>query len=640
MNGGRLGRRLLILIFAGAAGPGAAEKSEKWFEVRSPSFVVVSNAGEREARRAAGNFEEIRAALKSFLPGARVDPGRPVVILAVKDEESLHSLLPEYWERAGQVHPAGYFQSGPDKHYVILRTDIRDEGAHQVVYHEYVHLLLSLNVRGLPLWLSEGLADFYANTTVREKEVWIGRPDKEYVWLLRNRPLLPLAELFAADKTSPHYHEASKAAIFYAQSWALAHYFMLAEARGERNRLSDFLRLLGDEVEEKRAVQQVFGDLTELPKLEEQLENYVGKERFHMIRHKTAVEVNERTFPARPLPEAESAAVRGDFLARRNRQGEARALLEQALRLDPSLALAHESMGVLYVLEGQKEKARTWFAQAVRLDSRRFLAHYYDATLAMAAAQSEEEMARVEAGLQRVIELKPDFAPGYASWAVFYSMRNLKLEQALSLVQKAVALEPAVVAYRLSLAQISAQLGRLEEAFQLGERVLAQAKAPSDREMAQQFLSKLREHQEKWARARAERTQSAEAERLRRLAQEVEKLTREAEATRPAERKLEEPITKSEPRLPPPRRIQSARGRIGTVTCSSQAISLTLNQAEKTIKLRAPDHRLLRITFSDLKPPLRFDPCTDLKRARALVVYFADPSQPDAGEVLSIELSK
>ncbi len=40
---------------------GAADKQDIWFEVRSPHFTVVSNAGEKVARRTAGDLERIRA---------------------------------------------------------------------------------------------------------------------------------------------------------------------------------------------------------------------------------------------------------------------------------------------------------------------------------------------------------------------------------------------------------------------------------------------------------------------------------------------------------------------------------------------------------------------------------------------------
>jgi hypothetical protein len=40
-------------------------------------------------------------------------------------------------------------------------------------------------------------------------------------------------------------------------------------------------------------------------------------------------------------------------------------------------------------------------------------------------------------------------------------------------------------------------------------------------------------------------------------------------------------------------------------------MSLTVSLLDRTLKLRAADRRGVRITFYDLKPPLRFNPCND-----------------------------
>ena len=43
-----------------AANPSARAKDEKWVEVRSPHFIVVSNAGAQQAKNTANQFEQIR----------------------------------------------------------------------------------------------------------------------------------------------------------------------------------------------------------------------------------------------------------------------------------------------------------------------------------------------------------------------------------------------------------------------------------------------------------------------------------------------------------------------------------------------------------------------------------------------------
>jgi hypothetical protein len=71
---------------------GASDPNQGWIEVRSPHFVVVSNAGEKEARPIADQFEQIRALFHTAFPNLRVDPSEPVLILAAKKENTMKML--------------------------------------------------------------------------------------------------------------------------------------------------------------------------------------------------------------------------------------------------------------------------------------------------------------------------------------------------------------------------------------------------------------------------------------------------------------------------------------------------------------------------------------------------------------------
>ncbi len=93
-------------------------------EVRSPSFTVVSDGSEKDARQ--WSFGSSRCARSSRRSGrgSRVATVRPVTILAVRDEESLRALLPGFWEKKGTFHPAGLFVSAPERSWVALRMDV------------------------------------------------------------------------------------------------------------------------------------------------------------------------------------------------------------------------------------------------------------------------------------------------------------------------------------------------------------------------------------------------------------------------------------------------------------------------------------------------------------------------------------
>src|SRR5260370_29823475 len=75
-----------------------AAAKDVWIEVRTPNFTVISNAGEKEARKIADQLEQIPEIFHPAFAKLRTKIGKPVVIFAIRNEESLKLLLPEYCE--------------------------------------------------------------------------------------------------------------------------------------------------------------------------------------------------------------------------------------------------------------------------------------------------------------------------------------------------------------------------------------------------------------------------------------------------------------------------------------------------------------------------------------------------------------
>lgn len=197
---------ILLLLIAAAGCVAFAAAPEKWIELRSPNFIAVSNANENRVRGAVYQFEVIGAVFREFfnLQGSSPDP--PVIILAAKDANTFKQLLPEYdWTTKGSAHPAGIYVGGPEKNYVGMRLDLQlspgsshgttlssaaldklrvDEKLGkeayadlEPVYREYIHFLMRQTMPPLPLWLMEGLAQFYGSTRVGNKAVFVGAPN-------------------------------------------------------------------------------------------------------------------------------------------------------------------------------------------------------------------------------------------------------------------------------------------------------------------------------------------------------------------------------------------------------------------------------------------------------------------------------
>src|ERR1700729_4165004 len=160
-------RRILLsfLFFTTSLGLARA-KTDTWIQISSPHFVVVTNANEKQGRRVADEFERMRSVFHAAFPKAQVDPGTPIIILAIKDENNFKALEPTAYLAKGSLKLGGLFLRTADKNYVLMRLDAEGDHPYSVIYHEYTHLLVGKSAEWMPLWMNEGLAEFYQNTEI------------------------------------------------------------------------------------------------------------------------------------------------------------------------------------------------------------------------------------------------------------------------------------------------------------------------------------------------------------------------------------------------------------------------------------------------------------------------------------------
>lgn len=616
----------LALLLLAAFPARAADKGDVWIEVRSPNFIVICNTSEKNGRNIAEQFEMFRGVFAQIFPRARVDLGKPLIIFAVKNEKTLKELLPEYWEQKGRTHPAGIFVPGQEKLYVAIRTDASGEYPCSIVYHEYVHALMRLNAEDLPIWLNEGLAEFYAQAYFSNKEVTLGRPSDYHLLNLQQQDLLRLEVLLSVGRDSPYYNEQNKASVFYSQSWALTHFLMFDKAARSGEWLLNYVKKTSAGVKPVDAAEQVFGDLGTFRK---RFEAYIRQSVFSAFKTKPKAQIDEQTFSARALTPAESAAQLGDFHVHMDRPVEAKALLEEALKLDPRSPLAHESFGVFHLRKGEWLEAARWFEKAVDLDSKSFLAHFYAAQLVIQRGGMLEEFEKTETRLRRAIALNPAFAPAYSNLATLYAVNDEKLEEALKLALKASQLEPGFLPHRINIAQVLMRMRRVDEAITLADRVLAAATEPAERMLASAFLEGARQYKETMARYEAEK-KAAEDRAARRAAQMAE-----VEAAL-AKRAEEEAARRAATRLKPGEVV--AYGTITQVTCTGpEALQLRLITGNSSIILRAAKKAAVQY-FIGQGEPLKFDPCQKLNGQQAEVIYLAGKTRTQLGEIRRIEM--
>ena len=254
--------------------------------------------------------------------------------------------------------------------------------------------------------------------------------------------------------------------------------------------LDVYLTLIDKGTDTTVAAFQAFGGLAQL---EKSLKPYLRSRGLKVYKMDTPVDVDEKAFTVREITPAESLALRGNFLAHGTRPLNAVPLLEEALRLDPTSTIAHESMGYLRFRLDEPEEAARWFEKAVDLNSESFLSHYYMAMLAKGFDELEAN-GRAEKALRKSIELNPRFAPAYAALANDYLQRQENQDEALQLALKARELEPANPSNWLTVGSALLALERLGEANAVGERALSASKNAEARTAAVSFLQNVKEY--------------------------------------------------------------------------------------------------------------------------------------------------
>lgn len=280
------GLALAVLFVLGLAVPARAAEGERWVEVTTPRFQVVTNAGARKARELARSFTLFQWALSRLQPGLDLEGEEPIMVLAFDDEESYapYKLRREEEKATATKLVIGQFFGHPERTYILLNAfPPGRQSSLPTVYHEYVHFFVAENLGRAPLWFNEGLAVYYSSFEIRRDRLELGLPPEDFLTWARYRSFWPFERLFAEEGGSPEFLDPEGRTTFYAQSWALVHYLLTGDEERSR-RAGAFLSALHRGQPAAEAWAAAFGQ--PLTAIEKTLRGYV----------------NQPTFPFKVLP--------------------------------------------------------------------------------------------------------------------------------------------------------------------------------------------------------------------------------------------------------------------------------------------------------------------------------------------------
>lgn len=262
-------------LMMSATGLSATGAWAKWHEASSEHFVVYADDSAADIQRFAEQLERYHKAMDYVIAGdyPKPSPSNRVTVYVVRDEAEVRRLAGKdssRWLSGFYVPRAGGSISIIPK-VNAARGDTNEKML--TLLHEYAHhFILGSLPTGLPRWLSEGAAEFYASAKFEtDGSVSIGLPAYHRGYELYNARDVTVRDLLDPDSYEKRKRDNIYDA-FYGKSWLLYHYLTFEPTR--KGQLLTYQRKLIEGMSLVEAGRQAFGDFD---MLEKELDRYLSK---------------------------------------------------------------------------------------------------------------------------------------------------------------------------------------------------------------------------------------------------------------------------------------------------------------------------------------------------------------------------
>lgn len=240
-------RAAAVILFTLAVPASVLTAEPRWTRAESPNFVVFTDTGEADARAYIRTLEQFDAVLR-MRHGIGAEPARrklPVYLLRRRGD------LREIWPTL-KTGTAGFYSSGPEDTFAVASEGRASDA---VLLHEYVHhFMLQHYPYGYPSWLVEGYAEYFMTFRTASGYVEVGNYDKNRASWLSGGDWIGFDRVL---KASPRDLSGNQVAMFYAQSWALTHWFLSDPARSRQ--LESYIEAVGNGVDPVKAMKDITG---------------------------------------------------------------------------------------------------------------------------------------------------------------------------------------------------------------------------------------------------------------------------------------------------------------------------------------------------------------------------------------------
>jgi tetratricopeptide (TPR) repeat protein len=466
--------RLGLLLFL-AATPSARALppvESAWVEVRSEHFHWFSSASEDRTRDVVVALEQFRTVLDQLIPGPSIEGATETTVFVFGSTDSYGPY--NLRTPSGEPTAASGFCANTPYGLTIAIDATPGRSYRQMIYHEYVHQLLFQRFPGLPIWVHEGLAEYFSTLTIQDGSARVGfAPQSHADWLLTNE--VPTAYvLLSATSESVKFSEIERAGPFYAGSWLLAHYLLHDAGAGPLS-VRSLLELRSTDAPYDRSLLEALG--VSKRELTDRLTVYGTKKSFAFNTVPIAQTATTTGGQGKPADRADLLTRLGELQSFvHDNQAAASEHFRAALALDPGRVGAMIGLSFAAELSGEQSQAAEWFAKAAALSPKDATIYLKRADALIIAYQRshpgktplgselDPQLARAREAAQRAIELDPKLAQAYLAVGTTYVYDAGDIVPGMVALEQARRLDPTDPEITAHLAVLGARNGDFDGA--------------------------------------------------------------------------------------------------------------------------------------------------------------------------------
>jgi tetratricopeptide (TPR) repeat protein len=439
-----------------------------WKLTRTDHFELYSEAGDDVTRPLLVWFEQLRAFFEEQ-PLVKVGALPPVRLIVFASENAYEP----YRLRATSD---AYYTGGTAGHYIAMYAG---KAEFRIAAHEFAHFALNASGLRLPPWLNEGLAELFSTLRVSENACELGGDLPVHSSILRRRTWMPLAELLAMPAESPVRQDRQGAALFYAETWALAEMLALSPEYG--GRLPQLFVAAADGRTGAEALQAVYGKSPDA--IEGDLRAWVQHGAAKPIRlpgvaaQPSAVQVSD-------VDGFAAQSILADLLVMSGELDRAAALYRDLARQRPGSADVSAALGAIALRKGDAAGAREFWKRAIDQGVTDAQLCFRYAILADNAGLMSDQ---IRPALERAVTLRPEFDDARYKLALLEKNTG-HWEAALAQFQAMRNIAPArAFSYWSAVADTLNQLGKRDEAVAAARQAAKHAASAQERQRANEL---------------------------------------------------------------------------------------------------------------------------------------------------------